>query len=193
MEKSMIKISKLIAVFFVTLFLPLFLMANADDKVEFNASEPVLITSAGQSADVLMIKLLAEKASLNILFDKSAPVQKVDSVSSVIIVSGGSSKGLGAARIDKEDEYKRVQEILEKAKKEEKPIIGAHVGGKSRRGKLSDYFNQLVAENADYLIVVKDGDHDSYFSELATKRNIKVTLPEKITDIQNILVEIFGK
>jgi hypothetical protein len=163
------------------------------DKTTFTAREPALITSAGQSADVLMIKILSEKAGISYLFDKTATVEKLDSVESLIIVSGGSSKGLGAASIDKDQELARAEKLIEGAKSKKLPVIVVHVGGKSRRGDLSDYFNKPMAEVADHLIVVKEGDHDSFFSDIAKSNKIMIELPEKINDIQGILGTLYGK
>ncbi|GAB4378346.1 MAG: DUF6305 family protein [Calditrichia bacterium] len=169
------------------------LTVGAQEKAEFRAQEPALITSAGQSADVLMVKLLADKAGIHFLFDKTASAEMVDSVQSVILVCGGSSKGLGAARIDKEDELNRVKSILAAAKKQKKQIIAIHVGGKSRRGKLSDFFNQPVAEAVNIMIVVKEGDHDNFFSQIAAEKKIPIRIPDKIVTVQEILKEIYGK
>lgn len=176
----------------LTILLPL-LIFNFTIASDFTAEEPVLITSAGQSSDVLMAKILASKAKLNFEMDKKASYEKVDSAKSVIIVTGGSVKGMGAAGIDKDQEYERVQELIKRAKGKKEKIIGVHVGGKSRRGKLSDYFNQLVAENADILIIVKDGDQDQFFSKIAETKKIPIELPEKIIEIQQIFEKIYGK
>ena len=161
---------------------------------DFNAQEPVLITCAGQSSDVLMAKILAGKASLNFVFDKNAKAAQVDSVKSVIIVTGGSVKGMGAAGIDKEQEYNRVKEIIDQAKKQEKKVVCVHVGGKSRRGKLSDFFNKLVADNADMIIVVKEGnEEDNFFTNIAKANKVPIEIPEKIINITDIFKKIYGK
>lgn len=159
----------------------------------FKAEEPILITSAGQSADILMVKVLAKKANLNFIFDKTAAPEKVDEAKSIFLVCGGSTKGLGAAKIDKEQEFERVKALIERAQKKNVTLIVMHVGGKSRRGKLSDYFNQLAADNADHMIVVKAGDQDGFFSEIAKKRKVGIDLPEKIINITELLQAIYGK
>ena len=172
----------------------LFFTIGYGHSQEFTTQDPVLITCAGQSSDVLMAKILAGKASLNFVFDKNAKSSQVDSVKSVIIVSGGSIKGMGAAGIDKEQEYNRVKKIIDHAKKQEKKVICVHVGGKSRRGKLSDYFNQLVADNADMIIVVKEGnEEDNYFANIAKANNVPIEIPEKIINITDIFKKIYGK
>ncbi|UCF65689.1 MAG: hypothetical protein JSW33_07605 [bacterium] len=180
-----------VSIILLIVFVPL--RGFSQEPVSFTATDPVLITSAGQSADVLMVKILSDKAGISYKFEKTAAVNLLDSVKSVIIVSGGSSKGLGAASIDKEEELERVKTLVSAAKENKLPIIGIHVGGKSRRGELSDYFNKPVAENADHLIVVKEGDHDAFFSQIAKDHKIGIQLPEKINDIQGILQVIYEK
>lgn len=176
------------------LFLILILSVNNVFAQDFKAKEPILITCAGQSSDVLMAKILAGKAGLDFVLDKNAVADNVDSVKSVIIVPGGSVKGMGAAGIDKEQEYKRVEQIIKKTNELKKIIICVHVGGQSRRGNLSDYFNKLVAENSDMIIVVKEGNsEDNYFSNIAKEKNIPIEIPEKIINITEIFKKIYGK
>ena len=67
-----------------------------------------------------------------------------------------------------------------------------HLGGKKRRGSLSDAFNQIAAENADYLVVLKDGDEDGFFKKIADAKKIPLKYIDKILDAKDVLVEIFG-
>ena len=184
----MIKIKILILAFLVV---HCFAQNEQNQKVSFK--EPVLITSAGQSSDVLMAKVLAGKVNLQINFQKQAQVDHVDSAKSIIIVCGGSVKGMGAAGIDKDQEYERVERIFKRAQELKVPVIGMHVGGKSRRGALSDYFNKLVAEKADYLIVVKEGNEDEFFSHTAANRKIPCDIVDKIISIQDNLKTMYDK
>jgi len=108
--------------------------------LDYKAKQPILITSAGQSADVLMVKILAQKAGLKFTFDELAQPNTLKDFACLIFVSGGSTKGLGAAKIDKQQELDRVQGLIKAAKKAKIDLITMHLGGKARRGKLSDEF-----------------------------------------------------
>lgn len=165
--------------------------AQNSAKSQFTAKDPVLITSAGQSADILMVKILAKKTALNFTLNKTATPENLAGIKSVMIVCGGSTKGLGAAKIDKKQEYERVEKLIKAAQKKNIAIIAVHVGGKSRRGALSDYFNKLVAENASHIIVVKNGNQDGFFTNIAKEKNITVDVSEKIIGIQSILKSIY--
>jgi len=170
-----------------------YLFAQKKDAQKFTAEDPVLITSVGQSADILMVKILANKADLNFEFNKTATKENLKGIKSVILVCGGSTKGLGAAKINKEQEYARAEELINQVRKDKIKIIALHVGGKSRRGSLSDYFNKLAADNADHIIVVKAGDEDGFFSKIAKANKIQIDTPEKIVTIQDILKSIYSK
>lgn len=160
---------------------------------ESDTKEPVMITSAGQSADILMVKILATKAGISYDINKLAKVEDLTDCKSLIIVTGASTKGLGAAGIDKNDELERINLLIAKAKENKIKIITMHLGGKARRGKLSDEFNKLSAENADYLIVRKSGDEDKFFSKIAENNEIEISLIEKIIDTKLELEKIYNK
>ncbi len=162
-------------------------------KDDFKAEQPFLLTPAGQSSDALMVKILAQKANLEFTFDKQAQPDTLQGNKTLILVTGGSTKGLGAANIDKEDELKRIEKLIEAAKKNEIKIVTMHIGGKARRGKLSDMFNSLSAESADLLIVKKDGDGDNFFADIAKEKNIPIKYIEKILGAGQILTDIFPK
>ena len=167
------------------------IIVNLSLASEFKAKQPILITSAGQSADGLMVKILAQKAGLRFTFDKLAKKEALKDYTTLILVSGGSTKGLGAANIDKDRELSRIQDLIKAARKAKMSIITMHVGGKARRGKLSDTFNSLTAENGDCLIIVKQGDEDKLFSKIAGKKKIPIFLIDKIVDASDVIKGIF--
>lgn len=165
-------------------------LAHASD---FKAKPPVLITAAGQSADALMVKILAQKNNIAFAFDKLATPDVLKGNAALILVAGGSTKGLGAAKIDKNQELERVDALIKAARAANMKIITMHVGGKARRGKLSDEFNKLSAENADYIIAVQSGDDDNFFSGIAREKKIPLKYIEKIMDAGAELKNIFSE
>lgn len=102
------------------------------------AEKPILMTSAGQSADVQMLYAVAQKSGLEAEVRAVAEADQLDAdaYKTLIIAVGGSSKGLGAAGIDADEEKVRVQKIIDKFK-DSTTIIVAHIGGEARRGELS--------------------------------------------------------
>ncbi|MBM4169829.1 MAG: hypothetical protein FJ215_11860 [Ignavibacteria bacterium] len=161
----------------------------AQTKVKFE--QPILITSAGQSADVTMASILCKKGQLTARLESKSVTKDLESIKTLIIVPGYSSKGLGAAGISREEELKRTQSIIAEAKKRNIKILMLHLGGNARRGQQSDDFNKLAAEAASHLIVVKQGDEDQFFSNIAARRKIAVHLVEKMADASGPLQELF--
>ena len=85
----------------------------------------------------------------------------------LVLVLGGSTKGLGAAGISADAELDRAKALLAEARKLGMTIIGVHVGGEARRGQLSDRFIEAAVPACHYVVVVADGDKDGFISKLA--------------------------
>ena len=141
-------------------------------------AEPILLTSCGQSADALMMKTLLTKDSLIFAYLPAATASDLAGKGSLLMVVGGSSKGLGAAKISAEEETNRATGLLNAAHEAGIPVLIAHLGGTARRGALSDGFNRLGAEGAQRIFVVKGGDNDSLFTKIAQGKNIPMQAAE---------------
>ncbi|EHM10851.1 hypothetical protein TheveDRAFT_1733 [Thermanaerovibrio velox DSM 12556] len=140
----------------------------------------VAVTSVGQSPDAMMVRVLLKKAGLECSYEAMMKPQDIQKDHKVLIaVVGGSMKGLGAAGIDKEQERDRVKELLDSARGKKVKILVMHVGGKGRRGELTDYLAGAAVPKADGVIVVKGGNDDGLMTKLAPK-GVKVVEVEAI-------------
>ncbi len=144
---------------------------------------PILITSAGQSADVTLAGSLCKKAGLEAKVLPAASVADLKGFKTLMIVSGFSSKGLGAAGTSRDQELERVKAIIAASQEAKLPILTLHIGGKARRGTQSDDFNKLAAESARELIVVKLGNEDGFFTKIAEDRKVKIEVVDKIAGV----------
>ncbi len=146
------------------------------------ASQPALLTSVGQSADVEMVKVLMTRAKLQFTLDGQIKADKLKATGAktLVLAIGGSSKGLGAAGISAEAEIDRAKAVIAEAKKLGMKVIGLHVGGEARRGELSDKFIVAAVASCDYVIVVSEGDKDGLFEKLCGAR-IPLDKVEKIS------------
>ena len=104
------------------------------------AEYPALVTSGGQSADYQMIATVMEKQGMEFTTNNLATSADLGDAKTLIVVVGGSSKGLGAAGIDADGELERLDELMTAAKDAGLSIIAMHTGGEARRGDLSDKF-----------------------------------------------------
>ncbi|TXT49962.1 MAG: hypothetical protein FD137_541 [Spirochaetes bacterium] len=146
------------------------------------AEKPALVTSIGQSADFEMIKVLLSRAKIAFTADPLIKAEGLNASSkTLILVVGASSKGLGAAGISAEDELKRTNALLKKAKELKMSVITLHVGGASRRGAMSDTLIKSCMAASDYAIVVASGDEDGLFTALAAQAKIALTKVERLS------------
>jgi hypothetical protein len=132
------------------------------------AQKPALLISVGQSADHEMVEVLLERATIP---HKTAVQAKAGDLAAfgaktLILVVGGSTKGLGAAGISADAEIARAKAVIAEAKKLGMTIIGLHIGGAARRGELSDKFIEAAIPACDYVAVVSEGNKDGFFDRL---------------------------
>ncbi len=151
--------------------------------------QPILITSIGQSADAQMVKALAERNGLKYTYEVAAKPEMLGETKTLMLVIGGSSKGMGAAGVNPGQEEERAKALIAKAKEKNVKIIAMHVGGSARRGELTDRFIPLMA-NANYSIVVIDGDKDKAFTNVVAGK-MPVDYPTNIGDVGKYLKAAF--
>ena len=155
------------------------------------AEYPALVTSGGQSADYQMIATVMEKQGMEFTTNNLATSADLGDAKTLIVVVGGSSKGLGAAGIDADGELARLDELMKAAKDAGVTIIAMHTGGEARRGDLSDKFIAPVFDMADYAIVVSSGDTDGLMAGLCSKNGIPMDSIESISDVVSVLPAAF--
>ncbi|MCR4424870.1 MAG: DUF6305 family protein [Firmicutes bacterium] len=140
---------------------------------------PALITSAGQSPDGLILKVVVnDKSGLNMPYKQLAKVEDLAGVKTLVFAVGVSAKGLGAAGINIDQEIARVKALLEEAKKNNIYVVLVHIGGTARRGASSDEVSKMVGSYAHRIIVASAGNADGFFTKMAAERNIPLVIVE---------------
>lgn len=178
-----------------------------NQAVAQTASEPVLLTSCGQSPGPVRLKIFLQK--LNINFDYSLQAKAEDLIArkkegkpykSIIIVTGASLKGMGAAGVSMDDEITRTKALIAEAKKQGIKIIGSHIEGMARRSQgasAGDNTDEMsidaVCNVCDLMIVKKEGDSDGRFTTISKGKNIPLILFEMNTEINDVLKKVYNK
>ena len=155
------------------------------------AESPILVTSGGQSADYQMIGTVMGKIGMNYTINNLATSADLGAAKTLIVVVGGSSKGLGAAGIDADGELARLAELIDGAKAAGLSVIAMHTGGEARRGDLSDKFITPIFEKADYAIVVTSGDADGLMSGICASKGIPMDGIKSISEVATVLPAAF--
>ena len=176
-------------VILIILFASFITKSFAQDKRKFEL--PVLVSSAGQSADVKLAGLLFKRLKIEAKTVNMAKAEDLKGVKTLVVVPGFSSKGLGAAGISADDEMQRVKSLMAEAKKMKIPVVMLHIGGKARRKGQSDNFIKAVSEITKYMIVVKQGNEDNFFTDMSKKLNVPLVLVDKIPDAEGPLGQLF--
>jgi hypothetical protein len=171
------------------------------------ASLPVLVTSCGQSPGPVQFDIFFKRLNMDYVYkldaaaaDLSAKSKAGAPIKSVIIVTGASLKGMGAAGVSIEDEINRIKGLIAAAKKQNIKVIGAHIEGMQRRaqgaapGDNSDELSiDAVCPQASLLIVKKDGDADGRFTTISKSMNIPMISYDKNMELESVLKGLFGK
>lgn len=154
--------------------------------------QPLLITSAGQSADVQIGGVLAKRAGLLATLSKNATHQELGNKKTLALVIGVSMKGLGAAGLDLDKEKTRVKELIAEAQRKDIPVLCLHLGGEARRGELSDQMIQDFLPYAQMVIVVKSGNKDGLFTKICADKNIPLLEVDRTSEVQEPLKNMFA-
>jgi Domain of unknown function (DUF6305) len=149
----------------------------------FSIQAPIAVTSCGQSPDAYTVSLLSKRAKIEHTFDNALKPEALAGYKTLVVVMGGSAKGLGEAGIDEKGELARVDQLLAKAKALGVRVVAVHVGGESRRGPLSDKFIDPVVAKADYVVATEDGNKDGAFTKAAKARNVPLQVVKQVADV----------
>lgn len=181
---------------------PALVQAQAPSTAPSTAPAPVLLTSCGQSPGPVKLQVFLKRLGIEHEYKTEATTKDLAAkkFKSLIVVTGTSLKGMGAAGISMTDELKRTAALIAEAKKQGIMVIGAHVEGMERRAK-----NAAPGDNSDeqsidavcplsqLMIVRKDGDEDGRFTAISKAKKIPLITFEKNAELGGVLKSLFGK
>ena len=169
--------------------------ASGDVKkiTEAIAEGPIILTSVGQSADVNVVQTLLKKCEIDSDLNATVTADDLGSYQPLVLAIGGSSKGLGAAGVDENQELDRVKSVIAKAEEQGMTIIALHIGGSARRGTLSDKFIPDALAAADAAIIVSEGDSDGFMKGIVTENGVATAFIDNQVGAVEPLKTIFGK
>lgn len=171
------------------------------------AESPAILTSCGQSPGPVRVKLFLGRLGVeHEVIEQATPEDLIGRqrsgkpVKTLIIVTGASLKGMGAAGVSIQEELNRTQALIAEAKKQGITIIGAHVEGMDRRaqgaapGDNSDEQSiDAVMPFADVMVVRQDGNADRRFTVISDEHGVPLILFEKNMEMGDAFGKVFGK
>ena len=151
---------------------------------------PYLVTTCGQSPGAVMVNMVAVQAGLTSANDNTLTAEKLSAADckTLIVTTGTSMKGMGAAGTDVNAEIERCQALMKAAKEEGITVVGAHVEGMARRADSSDTASiEAVLELSDVILVIDESDSDGYFTDYAKEHNKPLLKAKDSLDIASVL------
>jgi len=201
LKKKRYAIFSLALVLTLSLFLGLSLVSFAAEQPPIPEVElPLVVTTCGQSPGALMvwvlskqIKLPCDRKDLLTAEDLKAKAEEGNPYKTLIITTGTSMKGMGAAGVDIDYEVARIEAIIEEAKKEGILIIGAHIEGMARRVDATDAASiATVIPESKLLLIREDGNEDGYFTKAAEEQGIPIITFKETLDLTDIFKQLFN-
>ena len=150
----------------------------------------VILTPFGQSPDAMMVKVVLKKLGVVARLEKILEADGLEDEKVLITVVAGSSKGLGEAGIDKDAEIERMKAVADAAKAKGMKVLVMHIGGKGRRGTLTDIFIVEAVPMADSLIVVEGGNYDDLFTQLTEGTDLTIIPAESVRGTSEPLKQV---
>lgn len=142
---------------------------------------PFLMTTCGQSTGSVMFHMVAVQAGLTSTDEHQLMESDLDTVGTdaktLVVTTGTSGKGMGAAGTDVDDEIARCTAVVNAAKAKGMTIVAAHVEGMSRRTDANDQASiDAMLPLADVIVCVEDSNSDNYFSDYASEHNVPIII-----------------
>lgn len=160
------------AVFLSVVFL---FSATADAAEVPSVETPVIITTCGQSPGAVMVKmslLHSQITPADTKNDMTAADLAGKGYKTLIVTTGTSGKGMGAAGTDVNKEIARCKEIIKAARDEGMVVITAHVEGMARRTDQADQDSiDEIIPLGDAILIITSSNPDGYFTKLSQDNN----------------------
>ena len=201
LKKKGFAIFSLVLVLTLSLFLGLSLISIATEQPSIPKVElPLVVTTCGQSPGALMIWVLSKQIKLPCDRDDlltaehlKAKADEGNPYKTLIITTGTSMKGMGAAGVDIDFETARIEAVIEEAKKEGILIIGAHIEGMARRVDATDAASiATVIPESKLLLIREDSNEDGYFTKAAEEQGIPIITFKETLDLIDIFKQLFN-
>lgn len=151
---------------------------------------PILVTTCGQSPGAVMINMVAVQGGFTSANDNTLTAESFDAgdYKTLIVTTGTSMKGMGAAGTDVDSEIARCEALIKAAKDAGLTIVGAHVEGMARRTDNSDQRSiDAVLALSDVILVVEESDSDGFFSGYAADHDLPIITVKDALEISSIL------
>lgn len=155
---------------------------------------PIIATTCGQSPGGMMVKMSAMQAKL-VPADEKKDLAAADlegkDYKTLVVTTGTSMKGMGAAGTDVGKEIERCTELIKAAKAKGMVVIGAHIEGMARRADASDEATiKAIMPLADFILIIEESDKDGFFTSYAKELGKELVVAKDALGVGSKLAEM---
>ncbi len=178
-----------------TLVAMVLLFASAAFAAELpKVAAPIIATTCGQSPGGMMVKMSSMQAKLTPVEEKkdltAADLEGKD-YKTLVVTTGTSMKGMGAAGTDVDKEIARCTELMKAAKAKGMLVIGAHIEGMARRVDASDEATiRAIMPLADFILIIEDSNRDGFFTNYAKELGRELVVAKDALGVGTKLAEM---
>jgi len=154
---------------------------------------PFVVTYCGQSPGAVMVSMACTQAKIASELDSGlvAGHLRGRGFRTLVIATGASAKGMGAAGTDLGREIARVRALAAEARRLGMAVVGAHVEGmEARTGQADRASIDAVLPLSNLILVVADSDRDGFFSRYARRRDLPIVRAKDALTIGEALRKI---
>ncbi len=177
---------KLVLIILMSSFLMLPAFAAESPELE----GPYIVTTCGQSPGAVMIGMAAMQSGMKVAYNNGLVAEDLvpGMYKTLIVTTGTSMKGMGAAGTDVEAEIERCLSIIIAAREAGMVVIGAHIEGMARRTDSSDAASiEAIIKEADIILIVEESDSDGFFTKYAQDNGKPMIVVKNALEIGQVL------
>ena len=155
------------------------------------AKAPVVITTAGQSTDTYIIHDISNQLMIRSFFMPQAGDVDLEDIKTIVFAVGYSSLGTKYQDISYEEEKKRIEKLLKKAKDNKLTVLTVVLGGEQPQDNKNEEILRIIGTRTDYIIGLRGSSNEGILTELAEDGNIPLTLVSGVNDISEPFASAF--
>lgn len=166
---------------FILFFILLLILAGSGAGAEEETpkkliiNEPVLITSAGQSFDVYLMKVVLNELGFDVDLQPLASKEEIKNFNQIIVVPGVSFKGLAASGISFDDELQRISGLIEAAERTSCRTTLIYIESFPHNEERTQEILELIAPWSSQIVIYEGSEGPvDYLQETAEKGEIPV-------------------
>lgn len=155
------------------------------------AKEMILITSAGQSTDTYIVKDIANTLKIHNYFMPKATSEDLEEINTIVFVVGYSQINEKLYSLDFEQEFQRIENLIDEAKRLNMSMITVFIGGEYRKDEHSIALLEMTSAVSDYIIATDNGTDNLTVYSIAKQNQIPLTIVESLGDLSEPFASAF--